>query len=260
MILFSGRHAWIVCAISALISTYGIRSVHASTNDYDVCAWTFPLSPSIGVCPLAIDDNTSNASGDWSPWTFRPYCVQPEHKPKGSPKYCAFTNTNFRAGQGISLITTPDLAASLVDGLADSAVPPELQRHPSSPLSFAEEEEMPFVIQDLPGRGKGTIAQEKIARWQTVMVDFPAVIAQIDLFEAVSPDQGRMLLMHAVDQLPDHQKWAIISLAASIGGGLVQDILATNAFGVDLNGVQHMAVFPTGSVSGCLCHDMILSY
>jgi len=81
------------------------------------------------------------------------------------------------------------------------------------------------------------------------MVDYPTIIAQMDFWEALGEDQIRAVLQRAIQQLPSEQQDIVMSLDRSTGGGLVQDILNTNIFGIELDGVMHMGLYPLSSVS-----------
>jgi hypothetical protein len=81
------------------------------------------------------------------------------------------------------------------------------------------------------------------------MVSYPAVISQMELWDALAPDQIRAVLRQAIQQLPSEQQGAVLSLDHSTGGALVQDILNTNIFGIELDGVMHMGLYPESSVS-----------
>jgi hypothetical protein len=214
----------------------------------NVCSHPVTPWPEPGSCPVPLDDNTNSDS--LFPWTHTPYCVKPANRPKKGPRYCIYTSTTFRGGDGLSVIATPEVAAGLIAAHDDAVIPSRLWTHPANPLLDSDIDPPPYEIQDIPGKGKGAIARQKFKQWQTVMVDFAVAILPMDLFEAVSPAQGRTLMERAIEQLPKETKWTALSLAASTGGGgLVQDILSTNSFGIDIDGIPHVALFPRGSVS-----------
>ncbi|KAG7293717.1 hypothetical protein NEMBOFW57_003774 [Staphylotrichum longicolle] len=53
-----------------------------------------------------------------------------------------------------------------------------------------------------------------------------------------------------VRQLPAEQQREIAALARNTGGERILDALRTNGFGIDIEGVQHLALFIDGSHSG----------
>jgi len=216
------------------------------------CKWgghgsVFPLE--IDTCPRPIDESAT----DWRPWTHRPHCINPVDDLTDDPQFCIFSDASFRFGRGISVLTSPEIAADMVSSLDDAAVSPFLRGHPSGPFpqQSGGARSPPYRVMRLPGRGKGTVATRKIKKWETVLVDFPAVITQNEYSELSSPSEIRRLLERGVEQLPEHQKDRVLNLAHATGGELIRDILRTNVFGgIEYGGVNHVALFPIGSVSG----------
>jgi hypothetical protein len=244
-------HVWFV--VSALANfIFGLKSAHETKREPSSCAWPLPSSlthsgPS--SCPLPMDDSVGSSADEWLPWSHRPYCVQPANRTDWDPKYCVYTMDSFRGGRGISIILTPDIAASLVNSLDDSVVRPELRDHPSSRLSGGSGRELAYEIRDLLDRGKGVVARRKIRQWEVIMVDFPSIIAPMDLFSALSAEQKQRILRRAVNRLPQPRQTAITSLARTFGGDPMVDILRTNILGIDVNGTMYMGLFVDGSVS-----------
>lgn len=248
------RPVWVLAALFA--GSNGQLSAGPLDLGTEVCAWSsrgplFPLHNS--SCPLPIDDDEVEDGASWAPWSYPPTCVefQARNRPAGrsndATKYCVFTSVPFRGGHGISLITTPELASSVSVGLDDSVVPPAIRDHPASYLSPLADEAL-FEVKELPNRGLGSVAKHRIRQWDTILVGFPAILAQMDFMDVLSPEQIRDVLAPAIGQLPEEQREEILSLARSTGGGIIQDILQTNIFGVEIEGVTHMALIPEASV------------
>ncbi|KAK4250070.1 hypothetical protein C7999DRAFT_38993 [Corynascus novoguineensis] len=192
------------------------------------------------ICPLA---------NDWSIWSYKPFCIGPaEGEDETGPADCVFTLTAFRGNQGISLITTPDLAASAATHLDDSRVPREL-RHQLVDTKHQEVEGTAYEIKDLPGRGKGAIAKRKFAEHEIVMVGYPVLVIRLDFLngDRLTEREKRVMLETSVRQLPPEQKRSVMSLARSTGGEPILDAIRTNGFGIEIDGIQHLAVFLDGS-------------
>ncbi len=136
----------------------------------------------------------------------------------------------------------------MTDSLDDSCVPEKDRHHPSSYMD-PNTTRLTYDVEELPGRGKGVIARKNIPKWDVVMVGWPAIVLPMEYQEYFSLHQRRALLSRAVKQLPKEQQDSILSLARSTGGEFIEDILKTNIFGIDLDGVSHMGLFPEGSVS-----------
>ncbi|EJT82580.1 hypothetical protein GGTG_02553 [Gaeumannomyces tritici R3-111a-1] len=234
-------------AVLSWLATSRVQAAATAATSAPKCSWVaHELSTTRDTCRLPIDSRAT-APEHWMPWSYPPHCFEPARKEGDTTAYCLFTDTAFR-GSGISVVTTPELAASLTGGILDDGAVPASQRdHPSSPMSPGRHggDELAYEIRDLPGRGKGVVATRRIGAWEVIMVQFPAMVMQMDLWEAVtSPKQSRRLLNKAVRQLPPDTQERIKGLARS---GRVQDpledVLRTNVFGLDLNGVLHMGLF-----------------
>ena len=234
--------------VLAAFLTVGLAPSHART-DPGTCSsttQTSPFLPPSDTCPLLLHGTGAASSGGGSPWSYPPYCVPPENWPIGSPPLCVFAAAHFRGGAGLGLLATPELAASVVDRLDDAAVPARERDHPSSPLA-SEESEPAYVVEDVPGRGKGVVARRKIGKWETVLVDYPAVIVQNDYHLALSAEQGRKMLKTLVDRLPEGRRDEVLGLSWSGEGGVVEGILKANVFSADLT-QKPFVLYPRGSV------------
>ncbi|OTA96847.1 hypothetical protein M434DRAFT_49351, partial [Hypoxylon sp. CO27-5] len=212
------------------------------------------------TCPLPVDEESAIDTGSWAPWKRRPYCVEPfmQDADVGGPQFCVYAFEPFRRAQGgLSIVTTPVLAATVVNSLDDSVVPPKLRDHPSSSLAAAAEKEeeegeegnrTAFAIRDVPGKGKGLVAQREIRKWELVLVDYPAMLAHMDLLDVVGAETRQDLLERALKQLPERQQGELLSLARTHGGEPIEDILRTNIFGVELGiEIPHLGLFPIAS-------------
>lgn len=237
------RYSWVITALAAL------QPVSSHETNGGLCSWGLHGSPfplGLGTCPVPVDDKTAEATGSWAPWSHRPYCVEPADSPVSSPRLCVFTSAEFRGQNGLSMLVTPELAASIADRIDDSLVPPVQRDHPASPLSPGPD--LAYTVEDLPDRGKGIVASRRIHRWETILVDFPAVVVQRDYHSALSPEQSQAMLERMVDQLPARQREEVLSLSRDENLDMIEGILRSNVFSVDLTQVP-FALYPRGSVS-----------
>jgi hypothetical protein len=194
---------------------------------------------------------TCSRADDWTPWSQQPFCPDSVNDDDSGPADCVFTLATFRGNQGVSLITTPQLAAGLVEYLDDAHLSPRIRPQLSASEQQSREGSAAYDIRNLPGRGKGLVAKHRVARHETVMVGFPVLIIRLDFIngERYSQRQKRVMMETSVRQLPAEQQSAIASLARNTGGERILDALRTNGFGIDVEGVQHLALFIDGSVS-----------
>ncbi|GAB1317486.1 SET domain-containing protein 5 [Madurella fahalii] len=213
-------------------------------RDWTVCSRSTRDEPLFsrqeqGACPLATD---------WSPWSRKPFCIEPVAEDEPSPADCVFISHTFR-GQGIALITTPDLATSLVDYLDDYNVSQRHGRDLTTSENLREDAKSTYEVRDLPGRGKGLVAKGEFAKHEIIMIGFPVFVVRMDFLNADSytQRQKRLMMETGINQLPPEQKKAIMALAKSTGGEPILDVIRTNGFGIEIEGVQHLALFIDGS-------------
>ena len=83
------------------------------------------------------------------------------------------------------------------------------------------------------------------------MIGFPVLVIRLDFIneDRYTQRQKRLMMEAAVKRLPSEQQKAIAALARSTGGEPILDALRTNGFGMELEGIQHLALFIDGSVS-----------
>lgn len=81
------------------------------------------------------------------------------------------------------------------------------------------------------------------------MVGYPTLLVRLDFLNGERFSQQRQgdMLREAVGRLPEETRRDVLGLARSTGGEVVRDAIRTNAFGVEIEGVNHMALFVEGS-------------
>ncbi|KAL2185627.1 hypothetical protein L209DRAFT_454040 [Thermothelomyces heterothallicus CBS 203.75] len=188
------------------------------------------------TCVTAADEG----DGPWAPWTSRPYCAD-------NTSYCVFTNSHFQGpNRGVSVIDvrpsgSDNHAASAVTSIAEF-----LSSLAASPGPRADEPPSPFEVRDIPRKGKGLVATRKIPRGHTFMVDYAAIVADAQLPRRVRRAQGLQLLKEAVERLPGADE--VLGLARSSSDPdnvpVVEDVIRTNSFTVEIAGKDYMALFP----------------
>ena len=213
---------------------------------------------------------------DWSPWTHPPECI-----PAGSnaavniatngkrdrnatvpDKYCVYTNA-AHGHRGVSLITTPETAASIVDLLDDfnaefmrpltaSSVDGsgDGERQKNDTARTDEYEGRPYRVVEMPEKGgKGVLATRRIRRAEVVMVDFASLVLDLDFPRSVRRLDGYELLTRAADRLADPGRVLGLARKREHPPNLVEDVVRTNAFHFELDGKPHMALYADVAVS-----------
>ncbi|KAF2840497.1 SET domain-containing protein, partial [Patellaria atrata CBS 101060] len=229
----------LVATISALL--HYPEYITATSLPSSQCPWN-PLGPlrsrTSTSCPLPVNSNSIAVTRDWDPWTYKPFCVY--STTHTNVEFCTYTHIPFRRMHGVSLIVEPHIAATLTSSLPDPDVSWDPQRDPFE--AGALHEPPAYVVQDIPGKGKGVVAQRKIRRGEMFMVDFPVLVAGVKFPEVLSVRQGSELIKWAVMQLPRPE--LVLELGRSVGGGVVEDVLKTNVFALEIEGTPHMALYP----------------
>lgn len=267
-----------------LLALASSRIIHATqhlpTRDWTQSSWTVHHHHHHPTCPLPTDP---------SPWSLPPLCPEPVGDDRVEANNdndtwtppttdCVFTALHFRGGQGFSLITTPDIAASVagsgalddgdvVEGLraqlaayggagagagAGTAATDTNTSGNRGSSGVASRWTPGYEIQDVPGRDKGMIAAREFHGHEAVMTGFPVLVIRMDFVngEVFSEGQKRSMMEVGLRRLGEEQWAAVMSLARMSGDdNVVLDVLQTNGFGVDIGGVPHLALFIDGSVS-----------
>lgn len=105
-------------------------------------------------------------------------------------------------------------------------------------------------MKELPGKGNGLVATQKIKRDEILILDFPALVVDPDYLETVSERDQRRLLWEALYQLPNSTQEEVISLSRSTDGEKIEAILSTNACGIEIDDTRkYSGLFPKVSVS-----------
>ncbi|KAK1829342.1 hypothetical protein QBC39DRAFT_384222 [Podospora conica] len=262
--------------MAALLLLLALTMTPPSTA-YTTCTWTPHGSPhplhalsSDNVCPLP---------GSSAPWSHPPLCPPPSNPSVGGdlPDPCLYTHSTFRGNTGLTLLTSPDIAASLAPTLDDTTVPPPFRSHitsPQHPLSLSPSAEAEaargFTIVPLPGRGLGVLATRPLAKGELVMVAAPVLLVRSDFVTTTttggaseaggrfSVRQQEGVLERGARQLPMETQRRLAGLARrgeehTSFGGLVRDVLGTNAFHLEVEGVDHLALYlePSRMNHGC---------
>lgn len=179
-------------------------------------------------CPRAQDGYTSNTF----PWTHNPTCVEavlPDADGVGPDihqRFCAYTNSNYNNGRGISFIVSPEVAASINSETFGMGV---------GGLDGQMGEEMGmWEVKKTERKGQGLFAKKDIAAifaGESVIVKTPVLLVQKDLFNDKLAMRPQFLLNKAVEQLPKKTKETFLKLDASHGGS-VKDLVSTNGITV----------------------------
>ncbi|KAF1924496.1 SET domain-containing protein, partial [Didymella exigua CBS 183.55] len=172
------------------------------------------------------------------PWTHQPLCTLP--LPSTQSPLCAYTSTTFASGRGISIVTTPKLAAHMVSlsAFTDPALLKSNGTNEASTLWFTS---------SIPNKGIGTLALHDLIPGTQILRYTPAFLAYLEA--DLSTLDRESLWSTAIARLPRITRDSFLSLMYIYGDPRVrhQDIVKGNTFQLELAGANHLAIFPESS-------------
>lgn len=171
-----------------------------------------------------------------NPWTREPECLTDEST---QIKYCVHTNASFADGRGISIFTSPDIAAKI------NALPAFTSPLPAHVNKY---DNAPFNIVNVPGRGNGLFAARTIERGELILADTPVGLYQSD---ALMKDWegGYTFLKKTFDWMPEKTKKLFEGLSMHKEGDEVMERINTNSFHGEFGGEPAFMVYPETAVS-----------
>lgn len=189
------------------------------------------------IQPIYVDSYPENSGNSYlSLWSYKPVCT--EMLEDIGSKLCVYTNITFSGGRGISIFTTPLIAEEF------AALPPFRD---STALDGINSSEGPWYTQKLPGKGTGVLAKRNLERGDLITAYTPLLLVHRE--NALSTQKREKFLRIAVDQLPFATRESYLSLATTFGDPalVVQDIVNTNAYDMQVGGRMHHGIFPETS-------------
>lgn len=173
------------------------------------------------------------------PWSYNPECIFSKTL---EVDMCAWTDTNFANGRGISIIATPDSAAAIAEN--------KIFHDPELAKTANSEFEPPFEMRQLPGRGFGLIANRTVQRGEKIFAHTPILIAQAITETGLELEDLFRLHRVAVERLPERSRELFMALHGHFGGDPVYARFGTNAFNV----FDFAAMFPETAV--CILREL----
>lgn len=182
--------------------------------------------------PIRLDPDTF----PFAPWTHQPACTK--FLESINSELCVFTNSTFSNGRGISIFTTPKIAAEF------AKLPALLD---ASALGATNSNHGPWYTEQMPNKGVGMLASVELLRGDRITAYTPALIVHRD--QDLTTQQREQYLKTAVDQLPLSTKTMFFNLSKIYGNPdfIVQDVIEANTFEIQIGGEMHLAIFPETS-------------
>lgn len=186
----------------------------------------------------AVTIQSNSKQDNFSPWSYPPTCTP--FLPSLNSTLCIYTSTTFASGRGISIFTTPALAshyASLPAFLQPSLLTAQhINTHTAT-----------WRTQSLPGKGTGVLATRPLHYRDTITAYTPAFLAVLE--SELSTQDREVYWRQAILQLPETIRDRFLALSTVYGDERVkvQDVVKANTFQLDIQGVNHLAVWPETS-------------
>ncbi|CAJ2513874.1 Uu.00g019930.m01.CDS01 [Anthostomella pinea] len=235
------------------LSTLSVGHTLQTQSQLGFCAWN-PRSSLLGHHACSITDEThlssgegleGNASQGYPPnevneavWSRRDDCID---------KYCIWVNQGFFE-RGIAVVTTAQNYQQI--------------KHLPSSATDTKDNNDRFSFVDVPGRGKGLVANKAIRRGEPIVAAKPALLVHRGLFEDLSPEDLYELLDMAVDSLPKTGRESYMAQAGEMGGHLATNILFTNSYQINLGEPDgfHYGTYPDVSRLNHDCRPNLAFY
>lgn len=137
----------------------------------------------------------------------------------GSRTFCAYVDPHFANERGIAIVTSPEIA-DYVNVQTPAFTNPKLFKG-KNPFDHAYPS---FYEAELPGKGRGLIANQTIHRGDLIFRYPPVLAMHIDAVRSAS------VLNQVVNKLPQKTQELFMGLHAEFGGDQVDSIINTNGF------------------------------
>ncbi|RYO36402.1 hypothetical protein AA0111_g3072 [Alternaria arborescens] len=143
---------------------------------------------------------------------------------KGPQTFCTYTNADYNNGRGVSLVVTPEVAASVTMETFGMSI--------GGMEGVVGENMGMWEVKYAGEKGKGLFAKKDIAGifpGESLIVQTPVLFVARPLAE--TKDRPQHVLKQAVEQLPAETREMVKALDVNIDGS-VEDIVLTNGIGV----------------------------
>lgn len=176
------------------------------------------------------------------PWSYTPLCTTA--LPGVRAQLCVYTCTTFASGRGISIVTTPEVAAHIASLPAFTGG--DSSKSATGGRGVNEFSGLWFTS-SIPQKGVGTLALHDVAPHTQILRYTPAFAAYLE--SDLSTLEREALWRTAIGRLPPATRDAFLGLSTIYGDARVrvQDITKANTFQLSLLGANHLAIFPETS-------------
>lgn len=186
-------------------------------------------------------------------WSSSPNCTQ--EFGSINDRLCVYTHTGVMDQGSISIFTTPGLAKSLTELHAFQGCPKDddiCQDLIAS--SHVNQNSGAWITAEIPGKGVGMLAARDLKPGDLVTAYTPTFMAYLE--SELSTADRESWWRRAIDELPQSRREAFLNLTYVFGDPRVrvQDIVKANTFSIEIDGVNHLAIFPETSRLNHACN------
>lgn len=146
----------------------------------------------------------------------------------------------------MSLVSNPETAAFVAGMFAARSEP--WGEEPSWQLSPGEHSRT-YEVEDVEGKERGVVSKRAIRAGEIIMRETPYVVGFTSGPGGIAREENPWLLKEAFERLPETHRDRLAGVAVSTGGEWHEDAMRTNAFGVEVDGINFSALFPEIAVS-----------
>jgi hypothetical protein len=198
----------------------------------------FSSSKDLQEYSVPIRSPFDSKQNDHAPWTHPPTCTP--ILSTINDILCIYVSTSFSNGRGISIFTTPSIAAqyaALPAFVSSSALTSQNINVPTNT----------WRATSIPDKGVGMLATQPLSFGDRVTAYTPAFLALLE--SELSTLDREKWWRRAINLLPKKTRENFLSLAYVYGDERVrvQDIVKANTFQVEVGGGNHLAVWPETS-------------
>lgn len=215
------------CWPEIILQTVTLQSHQASTQ-FRTLEVVTPITTYLSPIPFHLP---------W-PWSYPPLCTS--RLPSLQSRLCTYTSTSFASGRGISIVTSPNLAAHFASTPAFTN-PFVLTANKTNEFSGS------WFTSSIPHKGTGTLALHDLVPHTQILRYTPAFLAYLE-GDLATLDR-EVLWLSAITRLPSPTRSSFLSLMHIYGDPRVriQDITKANTFQLSIQGTNHLAIFPETS-------------
>ncbi|KAF9877276.1 hypothetical protein CkaCkLH20_04976 [Colletotrichum karsti] len=204
----------------SLLDKSDVQCSRGDLNQLVLSKYTF------NSCPIPAEDSALGNTSLSLPWTHPRQCVDAAHGPED--QFCAYTAATS-GPYGVSVVAVPEHAAHFAGFVADT------YQHAL--------QDTPYNVVEIPGKGRGVVATRLIKKDEPILADYAILVVDSRVMLSLTEEDSNALLRLATDRLAKPHR-VYDGARAHPEHDIVLDVLATNAFSLDVENESYYRLFP----------------